>query len=151
VPDVTLTGAGTPTATFVAPSVATTTTFRFRLTVTEGVSSALTGTTTTDVNVVISNQPPTASLLARATSTRARPSRSTAAARPTRKAHADLRVQPDQRLPAGDDPAAAAWQSVSFPAPALGLGQPGNVQFGLTVTDPATPATRRPAPCSSVT
>ena len=138
VPAVTLTGANTPTATFVAPSVAATTTFRFRLTVTEGVSSALTGTTTTDVNVVISNQPPVASLVC--------PSDVNEGATITLNGSGSTDPESGaltyvfsqtSGFPLATLPALPHGSSVSFPAPALGLGQPGNVQFGLTVTDPA--------------
>lgn len=135
-PTVTLVGATTPTATFTAPSLAATTTFQFRLTVTEAVSSALTGTTTVDVNVVIANQPPVASLSCPAqVNEGATITLNGSGSTDPENLPLTYVFSQTSGFPLATIPPLPHASSVSFPAPSLGLGQPGNVQFGLTVTD----------------
>ena len=135
-PAVTILGANTATASFVAPPVASTTTFRFQLTATENLSSGLFGLATVDVNVVVANSPPTAQLSC-PTSVDEGQTITLDGSASTDPENGALAYAFSQLsgFPLAAIPAGPHGSSVSFPAPALGLGQPGLVQFGLTVTD----------------
>ena len=135
-PSVTIVGANTASASFVAPPVAATTTFRFRLTVRETLAPNLTGTATVDVNVVVANQPPVARISCPSTINEGQ-TITLNGSTSTDPENGPLSYVFDQRsgFPVAVLPALPHGSSISFTAPNLGYQQTGLVALGLTVTD----------------
>lgn len=133
-PSVTLLPTSNPAVvTFVAPNLPTTTTLTFRLTVSDG---SLSGSNTTEVNVVWGNDPPVAALACTAEANEGgRVVLDGSGSHDPDDGIASYEWQQLEGLPEVPDVGTWITSVAEFDAPSLGYGDSGLVPFKLTVTD----------------
>jgi hypothetical protein len=128
-----LTNANSATASFVAPNVATTTTYQFSLTVSDG---TLTDTTTVNVNVTWTNDPPVAQLSCPLEVDEGQPvTLDGSGSSDTDDGIASYRWSQKSGLPTVVDVDTWTGSTTTFDAPTLGYHQTGEIGFTLFVTD----------------
>lgn len=132
-PALTLTGADTAQASFIAPNVAATTTYQFQLAVSDG---TLTDASTVNFNVVWTNDPPVARLSCPLEVDEGQPvTLDGSASSDSDDGIASYRWQQKAGLPVVDGVESWSTATANFDAPALGFQQAGGIGFTLFVQD----------------